>query len=96
MDKNRIKIASKLMGKKLADEEWVFLNLKSGVYYGLNQTGSMIWDELSAHRNPDKALDRLEEIFGTDRKTLERDVKKFLNELHKEGLIEIEKPLKKA
>ena len=77
------------MGKKL-DNEWVFLNLENGVYYGLNETGSIFWDELKSQKSTETALDRLEKIFEIDRPTLERDFKQLLKELKKEGLIEIE------
>lgn len=96
MKTDPITLSSNLLGRKLADEEWVFLNLKNGVYYGLNETGSIFWDELSAHRDPGKALARLEEIFGTERDSLEKDVKAFLNQLQEEGLIENQKPPQKA
>ena len=77
------------MGKKL-DGEWVFLNLQNGVYYGLNETGSLIWDELKTAKDSETVLNRLQGSFGVNRSALEKDLNKFLRELKKEGLIEIE------
>lgn len=77
------------MGKNLG-EEWVFLHLENGQYYGLNETGSLVWDELG--KDPDKqaAISRLQKIFGIDRAVIERDVEGFLKELSKAGLIQVE------
>ena len=77
------------MGKKL-DGEWVFLNLENGVYYGLNETGSLIWDELTESKDPQRATDRLAATFDIERTLLNKDVKNLLRELKKEGLIKIE------
>lgn len=76
------------MGKKL-EGEWVFLNLEKGEYYGLNETGSVIWDEIKAGQDPEAILERLEKIFPIERIKLEKDLKAFLEELKEEGLIEI-------
>lgn len=77
------------MGKKL-DEEWVFLNLENGRYYGLNETGSLIWDQLASQKDPQAILDHLQQVFQIDRSILEKDLKQFLEALKKEGLAEIE------
>jgi len=127
MPKPIARLPKNLMGKKLGGE-WVFLNLESGVYYGLNETGSLIWDELvkrqllkprsaawlpgtarSARRrvgarsprpersardelkkekDTERVLDRLQKIFEVGRATLQKDLKRFLDQLKKEGLIE--------
>ena len=79
----------KVLGKKL-DNEWVFLNLENGVYYGLNETGSLIWEALSAKEDLEAAIERLQEIFQVERATIEKDLKRFLKDIKKEGLAEIE------
>jgi len=84
-----IQIPKTLLGKKL-DGEWVFLNLKNGVYYGLNETGSAIWDEISRSKDSKQILERLELTFGMDRSLLEKDLNQFLRELLREGLIRFE------
>lgn len=75
------------MGRKL-DGEWVLLNLKSGVYYGLNETGSLIWDSLAESKNFQEIIDRLQKNFPLGRPKLETDLRHFFKALAKEGLIE--------
>ena len=87
MQKSHVRIPKKLMGKKL-EGEWVFLNLENGHYYGLNETGSILWDELKTKGISGDAMGRLQKIFGVDRRILEKDVNRFLRDLKKEGLIE--------
>lgn len=77
------------MGKKL-EGEWVFLNLDNGEYYGLNETGSLIWDQLNQGRNIEEILDWLEEAYGVERSVLEKDVRNLLKELSHGGLLELE------
>ena len=89
MSNKSIRISKKIMGKKL-DGEWVFLNLTNGEYYGLNETGSLIWEELKSKGNIEAVLERLEQTFDVDRAVLEKDLRKFLEELQKEGLAKIE------
>ena len=88
--------ASGLVAKKLAGEEWVFLNLENGVYYGLNETGSLIWDELKNQKAPEKILDKLEAAFPIERPRLKKDLWNFLKELRKEGVIRYDAALEKA
>ncbi len=85
----KIRLADKLIGKKI-EGEWVFLNLGNGVYYGLNETGSLIWDELASGEKTETVVQHLEETFNTDRSTLEKDLKQFIAQLKEEGVIEVE------
>lgn len=89
MPKKTVQISKKLMGKKL-DGEWVFLNLDNGEYYGLNETGSLVWDKLSEGRSVEEILDRLEETYRVDRTVLEKDVRNLLKELSRGGLLRVE------
>lgn len=57
------------------DGEIVLLDLKSGVYYGLNEVGSRMWTHLSTLSDLDEIMDKLLEEFDIDRATI-------LNHLH--------------
>ena len=91
--KIRIEIPKKLMGKKLGGE-WVFLHLENGRYYGLNETGSLIWDEIRDKKDSEAAVDRLQSAYHLERSQAEKDVRDLLKDLEKEGLIRIERPEK--
>ena len=89
MTKKTFLESKKIMGKKL-DSEWVFLNLENGVYYGLNETGSLIWDELKSQKDFLAVVEKLETVFQVDRPTAEKDLRQFLKKLKEEGLAKIE------
>ena len=89
----RIEILKKLMGKKL-EGEWVFLHLENGRYYGLNETGSLIWDELREKKDPEAAATHLQSVYHLERSQAEKDVWDLLKDLEKEGLIRVEHPEK--
>ena len=95
MTKKLTAASKKIMGKKL-DGEWVLLNLENGVYYGLNETGSLIWDQLSEKQDVEIAVSHLQKIFNVDRTRLLKDVNSLLKELGKEGLIDLESHPQKA
>ena len=95
MGQSSFKINKKILGKKL-HEEWVFLNLENGHYYGLNETGSILWDELKTKGISGDAMGRLQKIFGVDRRILQKDANRFLRDLKKEGLIETASPVSQA
>ena len=95
MQKLQIEIPKKLMAKKL-EGEWVFLNLENGEYYGLNETGSLVWDTIREKKDPEAAVSRLQETYQLERTRAQKDVANLLKDLEEQGLIRIEKLLKKS
>ena len=69
--------------------EAVILNLNSGMYYGIDEIGSLVWSVLEEPRT----LQYLREIilngYDVDPETCGRDVTAFLKDMHSAGLIEI-------
>jgi hypothetical protein len=84
----KIQVTGNLMSKKL-EGEWVLLDLESGVYYGLNETGSVIWDGIKGRKDTETILDDLESQFGSNRARLKKDLDQFLGDLKKENLIDV-------
>lgn len=69
------------------DGEVVMMSIAKGNYYGMDAIGSRIW-ELMAHPIKVKDLVKLLlEEFKVDYQTCEKDVLKFLNELHDDNII---------
>jgi hypothetical protein len=70
--------------------EAVILNLKSGVYYGLNDVGARIWDLL---QQP-KTLKQLQEIlldeYDIDSEVCNRDLQAILQEMAAVELVKID------
>jgi hypothetical protein len=68
-------------------EETVLLNLKTGVYWGLNHTGAVIWEEMARHGDAQRAAAALEREFEGTREQMLQAVNQLLDELAREGLM---------
>lgn len=53
--------------------EIVVLDLKAERFFGLNETGSRLWQELARGQSLDEALHTLESEFDVDLQTLQKD-----------------------
>jgi len=69
--------------------EAAILNLKTGVYYGLDDVGASVWRMLDGPRRVDELVDALLGEYEVDREECQRDVIALLGELAVRGLIEI-------
>ena len=65
------------------------VNLKSGVYYGLDPVGTQIWKLLAEPMTFRTLCDSLGHDYDVDGCRLESDMREFLNELAGHGLIDI-------
>ena len=71
------------------EDEAVILHLKDGIYFGLNQVGSRIWNLLEVSRTVGEIRDIILEEYEVEPAQCEGDLLKLLKELHDRGLIEI-------
>lgn len=69
--------------------EGVLLNLKSGVYFGLNQVGTRVWQLLEEHSVLAEILDRLLEEFDVPSEECSRDLLNLVLEMEQQGLVTI-------
>ena len=72
------------------DDEAVILNLKDGVYYGLNPVGARIWDLIQESRTVGEIRNIILEEYEVEPERCEQDLVQLLNELAAKGLIKIE------
>jgi hypothetical protein len=72
---------------EVLDDEAVLLNLKTGIYYGLNDTGTRIWKLIEEHGDIDTVRRRMLEEFEVSQETLEGDLLALLPELLDRGLL---------
>jgi len=68
--------------------ERVLLHLESGVYYGLNEVGSHIWEALTETTTLQEVVTRLEDIYDVERSVLEDDVLDLVTDLLDAGLVD--------
>lgn len=69
--------------------EAVILNLKSGVYYGLNEVGARIWQLIQEPRTVTTIGDVLLEEYEVEPECCNRELLALLRELAAIGLIEV-------
>ena len=69
--------------------EAAILNLKAGVYYGLNTVGASIWKLIQEPRTVKEIRDALAEEYDVEPKRCERDILELLQELSTHELIQI-------
>jgi hypothetical protein len=71
------------------DGELIALSVDSGTCYGFNPTATRIWALLEQPKSLSALCDALVADFEVDRATCERDVVALLDDLRKDGLIEV-------
>lgn len=74
---------------RVLDDEAVVLNLKSGVYFGLDPVGTRVWQLVAEHRSLERVLGVLVEEYDVDRATLERDLLELGRRMQAKGLVTV-------
>ena len=73
--------------ERMIDGEAVLLDLKTGVYYSLNEVGSEIWKLIDGERSVRDVVQWVLENHEVERAAAEQDVNELLDDLCKEKLI---------
>lgn len=71
------------------DNEKVMMSIEKGQYFGLEPTGSRIWEMIETPAKVSVIIDTLMGQFDVDRETCERDLLAFLGELDEAGIIQV-------
>jgi Coenzyme PQQ synthesis protein D (PqqD) len=71
--------------------EVLILDLSSGVYFGLEGVGSVLWQYIQEPRTVQQVVDHLMSQYDVSRETCETQTVGFLEDLAKHGLIAVEK-----
>ena len=74
---------------QVVDEEMVILDTTSQEYFGLDETGDVIWHHLSEHGSLQKTYEAMSEVYAVDAAQLEADICRFVQELVDAGLVEL-------
>lgn len=74
----------------VVDNETVAMNVQSGKYYQLNETGSRIFALLDEPRSVKALCEELKKQFRADDGALRQDVLDFVKKMAGMGLVEIE------
>jgi hypothetical protein len=71
------------------DDATVLGNAATGCYFGVDQIARRIWQLLDQPRTVDALCEALLQEYEIDPEVCQKDVMEFVNELSREGLIEI-------
>lgn len=82
--KNKTCLTTKLEGRM------IILDTETGVYFEINETGTIIWDLLSSSKSREKIIEKIMMEFNAPENEIVRDVDDFLNMCIKKGLISVE------
>jgi hypothetical protein len=83
----RFRINSPPVVAETLDGETTIVDLKSGTYYALNQSGSFIWEQLVCGVEPETIATALLERYELDPDEAERAVAELVDELTEQRLI---------
>ena len=86
---SRIVAAKDQVSCNLAGES-VILNLKNGVYYGLNPMGARIWNLIQERKRVEEVRDQILQEYEVEKEVCERELLALLSDLEENGLIDVE------
>lgn len=75
---------------RILGDEAVILNLSTGVYFGLDDVGTRIWQLLSEHGSAEKILQSLRAEYEVEEAQLRRDVDDLIRQLSDHGLVQVD------
>ena len=71
------------------DEESVLLNLENERYFGLDTTGTRMWELVTSHPSIGAALEKLQEEYEVDPEVLRDHLTQLLSGLVENGLLQV-------
>lgn len=74
------------------EDEVVILEMKEGIYYGLNPVGAFIWNIIKEPKTVAEIRDAVLEEYDVEKEVCEKDLMELLRELLGKGLIGVEEP----
>lgn len=85
----RITLSSDILFSEV-DNETVLLNMRDGLYCGLDDIGTRIWQLLSEHGDVALTLERMLSEYDVDADTLKQDLADLIAELADVGLLTVD------
>src|SRR5690349_6593165 len=90
LSSNSIVVASREQVSSDLSGEAVILDLKGGMYYGLNAVGSLIWKLIQEPRSVGELRDAVMDEYAVESGQCEHDLTTLLRELVSAGLVEVQ------
>jgi hypothetical protein len=83
---DRVEVPNHVMVRFL-EKESVFLNLETEHYYGLDETGTRMWEVVTAAPSIESAYEQLLSEFDVEAEVLRQNLSELLEQLVKIGLL---------
>ena len=83
---SRVEISKDVLFQELNGES-VLLNLSTGVYLGLNQVGTRIWELLQADGALSTVMAKLLDEYDVAEETLSKDLLSLVSQMETQGLL---------
>ncbi len=88
LDSMSVTVAPEQISSDLAGEA-VILDLRSGVYYGLNEVGARIWQLLQQSTSIAAIRQTIQQEYEVEAEVCDQDLLNLLQDLQAAGLVEI-------
>ena len=88
----RLRPNAEEVASDILDGEAVMINLSTGMYYNMDQTGALIWELLDAGRSVDEIGSALTLRYDVSREQVDADVLRLLAQLVVENLVVVADP----
>lgn len=72
------------------DEESLLFNSANGLFFALNETGALLWEEIIHATTLHSVIDQMVEMYDVEREQLTHDVIVFAQTLADQGLLSFE------
>ncbi len=82
----RLQVPSDVAFRELEGES-VVLDLRTGTYFGLNASGTRIWQLIEQYGTIDRVFDEMVKEFEVERDAVVRDVRTLVDQLLARGLL---------
>ena len=87
MNNQRFRVNTPMVTHEIIDGEAVIINLDTGNYYSLVETGSLIWTLLDRGASASEVQDLLQQTYQADAADIDRGVHELLTQLQQENLV---------
>ncbi len=82
-----LRIKNQVLSKTIQNDQ-ILLDLDKGNYFGLDETGAWVWDQLKTGTTLDVLVNKLVTVYDVKESVAKNDVGVFIEELRAHDLLE--------
>jgi hypothetical protein len=89
ISRDSVVVAIKSQVSCQVDAETVILQFNKGLYFGLDEVGTLIWNQIQQPRKVQEIRDAILRDYEVSSEQCERDLSTLLGQLSEKGLVEV-------